>query len=339
MMDVTTRIPAFYFPTNVMLLDDDQALLNSMRGVIDKSFPYVLQDNPIQAIEYLRQHTFTTGELANQLGVRHDLADSDDFREESPVTIYTADLLKNLANANRFSRILCIVIDKVMGKVDGVQLCHRMRQDGLMVKRILLTGQAGLEKAIDAFNSREINAYIPKLAPGNNVTDLINNQIRELVWMQFLELGDSLFGGLASKISLLSDEKFITVFDQVRKELQAVEFYLYDEVGSFVFCNADGVARLLLVKQEDDFESMIDVMSDNGAPESVVESVKSYKYYPYSTTKSDILLADGVRWADLLVPMQQVSGKNVFYSIVELPKLEIFSFNEYMGKIWKPVEL
>lgn len=331
-MDTFNRIPAFYFPTNVMIIDDDKALLNSLSLNIDKSFPYILQDDPAKGLKYLESHTFKIRELAEQLSVRHEDTHSDDFGE-NPVKIYSADLLKKLASPERFDYILCAVIDKVMNNTDGIEVCRRIKDNGLILKRILLTGNAGTEEAVKAFNSREIDAYVPKIAKDED-TRLVNEHLRNLVWTQFLEIGDSLLGSLSSKTSLLANDSFVKIFHETRKAHQIVEFYLYDSAGSFIMYDADGKAKLMLVKHDDDFDMMADIMEDTQAPETVIKSVSDRKAYPYSRKKSDLLHAEKEGWAKFMIPVSNIPGTRTFYAIVEPPNIDFFSFNQYMESVW-----
>lgn len=68
--------------------------------------------------------------------------------------------LKFFARPDRFELPLVLVTDFRMPGDDGVAVCSRYHQEGL--ERVLLTGVADKEIAVEAFNAGVIDQYVPK---------------------------------------------------------------------------------------------------------------------------------------------------------------------------------
>ena len=69
-------------------------------------------------------------------------------------------ILRYFASGTRFEVIAVVVADHNMPGETGIELFSRITRPGL--RRILLTGKADQQTAVDAFNSGSIDVYVPK---------------------------------------------------------------------------------------------------------------------------------------------------------------------------------
>lgn len=144
-------------PGTILLLDDDAAFLEMMAVVLPTRWPVRLMLRPAQCIAHLqRQGT---------------LRDVDHWRQQEmvdrwrkirmPLLPQILDYWSN--NNNRFSLVKVVVIDYSMPAMNGLRVLQAL--DDWPGLRVLLTGRADDQLAIDAFNQGLINQFIPKQAP------------------------------------------------------------------------------------------------------------------------------------------------------------------------------
>src|SRR3989344_4516454 len=207
-MTSTRNLPLFYHPTNVMAIDDDRSLLNALSAGINQMFPYVLKNSPIKALDYLQTHVYDLRSLSESISESYETLAGSETVET--IGIHFSTLRERLDNPDRYKKIVVIITDQMMPEMKGLEFCKKMREMNYPVKLILLTGAAGTEEAVNAFNSGLIDAYISKGEP--DLMDTINRKIESLAWDQFREFGSRLLGLLPYQSSILEDENFQTVF-------------------------------------------------------------------------------------------------------------------------------
>ena len=149
---------------------------------------------------------------------------------------------EKLNTPDRFNKIAVVFVDKQMPKMDGLDFCRKVREQNLQVKLVLLTGNAGIDDAINAFNEGVIDAYISKGQTDHAKS--INFHLVRQTWQQFVDLGAHVSGLISHTLLPLSDEKFIEFFHGIWKQHQESEFYLMDSSCSFLFFNESGAASL-----------------------------------------------------------------------------------------------
>ena len=336
-MAIYKNLPVFYRPTNVLLLDDDRKLLNSLSDLIDPVFPYILRENPAKALHYLQTHTYNTHSLSKKLFHRdYDTMSESDIDEK--IGFHLKTLSADLHSPEPYKRAVVALVDHMMEGMTGLKFCHHVRELGLPIQLVLLTGVATPQEAIDALNHGIIDAYISKeeLKKGDQkINQTINNIIKMLAWKQFQHMSQALLGSVLSQSSVLDDEHFQEIFKKILEQQDICEFYMTDMSCSYLLIHPSGKVKFLMVRSLSDFDTLYDVAKDSHAPHHVLQFIRDKQRYPFRRIDELLPMLEGDDWEDVMKQVDKVPGRDIFYAVLDCPHPpEIFSFNRYVNEVW-----
>lgn len=331
---MSNHIPLFYHPTSTLFLDDDRSIISSLSGNIDKHFPFILEENPQKALEYLKSHYFDTKPFSSGIiEENHDV----NIKAESNVETFDIDFAKlhgDLSSPDRFGKMQVIVIDRHIPAFDGLEFCRIVKEKfQLPIKIILLTGATTLNEAVQAFNEGKIDGFIEKTTI-HVMVEKVNDLIQKLSWKQFCETSKNLAGLLISKMEHIRTPAFIEAFQKARESNNIVEFYLFDSAGSFLMFDQAGNGKLFLVRSGGDFDMMLALAQDSDASDSVINDLKQRKQFPFTESRKSNLTLSDERWDSVMIPMQRLSSSDVFYAVVPFSGYKIASFDHYVNEVW-----
>lgn len=266
------KLPCFYHPATVTLIDDDQIFLENLVGNLSDRNLYHLFDNAREALNFLQIKQKHAPNPQDYLKRSKDLSDNDNFLEKSIVNVNASDIHQIVYNKNRFQTNSVIVVDHDMPDVDGITFCKQFTDSS--IKRIMLTGVADHKVAIKAFNEGIIHKFIMKDDP--NVFDVLDNAIRESQNEYFSHLSELVIKNITSStFSYLENPKFINFFSEIVYKYAIVEFYLIDPVGSFILLNENGEIIWLILKSSADFTNDYQIAVDQEAQTGILDMLKN----------------------------------------------------------------
>ena len=329
-MATYSRIPLMYHPTNVVLLDDDPKILNDISLIIANDIPYVVDDDPQQIMEYLKTHTYHRDALSALI-----TKEASETRPGAEAFIVDfSQLLAMLVSPERFKKCVYAMIDRAMKRIDGLDFCRKVRSAKFLVKLLLFTAQTTSEDAVEAFNQKIIDGFLVKEGDPDKIAQKINDYIREYTWLQFVDLGEALTGLLSHVLKPLSDEQFINIFETIYRRYKIVEFYLLDSSCSFLIIDALGKAKQLFVRNDADFKECYEVAKDNKAPYEVLQALRGRQMFPYTEDDMGYAEYQSDAWDNIMVAMDKVPGRELYYAVVDRPNVKVFSFHKYQQEIW-----
>ena len=327
--------PLWYHPTNVMLIDDDVNLLESLVMKVNSNFPAVTFANPNHALEFLKKNTLSMEALSQQILSDIDPAEPKHLSTEN-VAIDFAPLHANLDKPDRFKKVVVAVVDRAMKEMDGLDFCRTVRQLGLPVKLILLTGHTGAREAVSAFNDHIIDAFVEKSADVAEMMNQVNPYIKKLGFQAFCDSSAQLLGLIANRLPLLTHNALADFLKKISQEYGIVEYYMIDASGSCLLITEKGAVKVLLVKSSSDFTNAYDIVDHkNSANTKVIEALKHRTAFPFTGIEENYFSFDSDQWKDTMVPMKKATDLDLYYSVVDVPK-EVISFDHYVNKIWQP---
>jgi CheY-like chemotaxis protein len=325
-------IPCFYFPTTVVFVDDNRSFLENLPLNLDPALLYKLHRYPEAALADLQ---FQSPQLTMNIEFTQRLQASGEEEEGVCIEI-NFNSIRNLAlDAQRFSYYTVLVIDYAMPTLTGFEFCKRVQS--LPVKKILLTGEAGPDLAVTAFNEGIIDQFIVKAAP--DMQTHLENCIRSAQWDFFLQQSENV-------ISILSKHHECALFEPkyqafIRNYFIShfpCEFYLLDSTGSFLFISAEGETTLIIIKSERELQNYYAIASDYSRayplPDQVLDDLKQYRRMPFLFSEYQHTLAVSA-WKNYLHPTQMLSGvSRYFYAVIPGSKdyfhtINLHSFSKY----------
>lgn len=281
------NIPCFYFPSTVMLIDDNKTLLENLSLNFDQYLRYKLYDNPMQALDAINDQLSHSS--LNDNFLMHNKVESDDCDISVQVNF---DAIRSLLRvSNRSSYITAIVIDHCMPEMTGVEFCQHLR--GIPMKKIMLTGAATPALAVDAFNAGIIDQFIAKSS--DDMIVQLKESIVSAQWNYFLQQSKDLMTVLKGYSECALHEP---IYQVLIKEFftrnYPCEFYLLDQTGSFLFINSHGAITWMVIKSHKELNSYYDVANDYAKAHMVSDNLlydlKHHIKIPFLLTKHQQML-------------------------------------------------
>lgn len=321
-----------FFPTQVLFLDDNVNHLNSVASEINeyKVIPKLF-NNSIMALNYLTQ------EYKAHLNKEYFLVRLEDQEyAHGLIDIDIRSIHKIILNPQRFQDISVLVSDYSMPDMHGMDFLNNIKS--LKIKKIMLTGEAEATLAVKAFNNNLIQRFIRKDA--ENFSNEFNSALDELQEEYFNNLTglviESIIADPNNAHSCLSHPIYSSLFNTVCQELEAVEYYLLDEQGSFLFADIDGNLTILAVKSQECMQEYYTFAKEAEVDNAIIEALEKRVKLPFFYSEQD-LQTPPEQWGDYLYSAKKVEhSKPFYYALIKdvkkhIPELtKITSFKDYL---------
>ena len=293
------KIPCIYFPTSVIMIDDNMSFLENIRMTINDYSTVSLFSDPEKAFYSLNLNSAL--ENINVLGK----IDEDEIDIDNAFSIdYTK--LSSYFNVNNDTSV--VVIDYSMPEMNGVDFCKKIKS--MKAKKIMLTGEADTEVAVDAFNRGLISKFIIKNS--SNIQEILNQSINELKIQYFL---DSRINELVSSFAKIKENEFyIKLASAWIKLNNIVRYYQTDNFGSLAGLDEKNQTSYLHILSEEKFQEYQEIAKQQGGADNLISQLLGRKKIPvFLSPKSKEL--DINQWDLILHKIQGFfqSDKQTYY--------------------------
>ena len=312
----------FYFPTTVLFVDDDPVFLANIGFEIDDKTPLMSCDKSRHVTDLLSQRSsFHT--LVKKMVSHVDFEDVDaPFGRAVRANI---DCLYNeVFNPNRFEYISTLVVDYSMPGLNGAELCGLLKDNP--VKKIMLTGAADYNIAVDLFNSGLIDSFIIKDSP--LMTDQLNLSIHTAQRSYFKEAALPLIHAIPNEGSPLRISVFWEFINNYIAQNSFSEYYLIDGSGSFLFIDFFGNPVWMIVKSDREINGYFNIAVDSEASDDLVYSLDKRLKLPFFLTENDQKIPVS-KWADYFHAAKNFPGLDGYYFAI----LENYSHASFDGSV------
>lgn len=326
------NIPSFFFPTTVLMIDDNIEFLKSVAiGLSSNNTAYNFYSDPLKALQFLNEK-HNSKDLSHGL---FSLLDEEEF-EHRTIDINVRDIYRIMYNKMRFQEISTVVVDFHMPGLDGIEFCRSIKNPH--IQKILLTSIVDEQKAIEVLNEGLINTFIRKQAP--NVMQQLNQALMQSQLRYFANLSKMVqeILSFSPKDSALFDPAFIALFNRIYKEFNVVEHYLTEFLGSFIFLDADGRHYGLFTRVKEQLDFYCESKEAEEAPEKAIAALKSGQQILcyYSDTKHH--LPSGKVWEQYLFDAHKIAGGNEYFcayapAMYDINLPSILPFNQYTSPL------
>lgn len=328
-------IPVCFFPSTVLFLDDSRDFLLNFVLQLDENLAYSIFDSPYEAIKLIQAKQCELEQLSKRCLTEYIDAENCPMTNNT-VNVNLAAIHAEVYNAQRFAEISVVVVDYDMPGMNGLEFCERMEDSA--TKKILLTGQADEEIAIQAFNDGLIDRYIKKSAP--DVADRITKSINQLQKDYFSDMSALITPMLSvSSPSCLKDRRFKAFFNELIKKNNIIEFYLMDNSGSFLLLDQDASISCLVMKNETDLRLHYDLAKDNGVSEEMLADLEAGYKIPVFNLVNDAL-PKWNDWAACLLPANKLICDEVYYytyikdpTLFDIRQEKIRTYDSYLNEL------
>jgi CheY-like chemotaxis protein len=323
-------IPLCYFPTMVLLVDDNQSFLEGISYVLDEKIAFQSYDKPYQALEFLKE-THQPRFINNDWLLKIEQGQTIDIAGKLNGGI--PDISRELYKNNRFNEVSVVLVDYAMPSINGLDFCKNIKD--LPIKKILITGEADDNVAIDAFNQGIIGQFIRKNTP--DFSQKINIIIFNFQENYFRDISKSFAQWLKSEEECpLYDPAFVKLFKDICNKLKIIEFYLLEKTGSFLLLDIDAKPTWFIVKTEEYLDRLQKDLISDEKYSFVVNKFGSNALIPFFGMSDNSAMP--LNWQDYLYPSQRLKGKQVYYyaliddvKVNALDSDKIISYRNYLG--------
>ncbi|MEE4359979.1 MAG: response regulator [Pseudomonadales bacterium] len=314
------RLFPYYFPTTVIVVDDNPRFLESLalelpEQLASRSFQAadraLVTVNATPRTPPLYQRCFSHYREAN--------------REPTGTQLIHLDLSlieREISNPDRFRAVSVVVVDYDMPGMNGVEFCRRIEDPH--VRKILFTGVADEKVAVEAFNDGLIDRFIIKSAP--DALPRLREAISALQERYFAAISETLRSTLMLNApAFLTDPAFEDFFLRLCETRGFVEYYLVAEPDGFLLLDDLGVLYRLVVIDDAGADAQLAFARAQGAPAEVLADLQARSRigYFYQSVDEFFDSAD-YDWDEFLRPASTLVGARPWYwALVDAPPVDI----------------
>lgn len=321
-------IASFSFPTTVLMIDDNIEFLKSVAiGLPAHAATYNFYSDPRTALELINGR-YQSSQVAHGLV---NLLDEEEF-EHRTLDINVRDIYRIMYNRARFQQISTVVVDYHMPGMDGIEFCRSIKNPN--IQKILLTSIVDESKAIECLNDGLINTFIRKQSP--NIMQQLSQSLAQAQNRFFINLSQIVQQviSFSPEESALSDPAFVELFHRLVRQFNAVEYYLTEFLGSYVFLDTEGNHYGLFTRIKDQLEFYCESKEAEDAPKEVIDVLRSGRQILCYHNESSISLPDGRVWEQYLFDATKIKGLNDYLcafgsGMFDIRAKDLLSFNDY----------
>lgn len=273
----------FYFPTQVILLDDDPDFLEGVSLMLNKSLSFKLFQSAHEALDYVNKaHKHVQIQERCYSNYKTGPLESDSLTH-----IDIDKLHLEVLNGSRFQTASTVIVDYSMPEMNGLEFLLKLKNP--FIKKVLLTGQADMELAIKAFNKQLIDQFIDKHDPKlrlklNSIIDSFQDQYFK---NSYKLISDPIIAN--NRDAFLVDSNFQNFFYDFRQKYNYVEYYMIDSpTPGFLVIDDKGNKNSLFIFTDESLSSHISMLNKLHAPEALIQKVSSKELLPsFSFNEND----------------------------------------------------
>ncbi|MEQ8859584.1 MAG: response regulator [Pseudomonadales bacterium] len=291
----------YFHPTSVVLVDDNEAFLQSLTLEMPTNIAFHGFTSPEAALDFLNEPI--------ALEPLVDRCFSIDRRDgEAFIHLDFGVIEREINHLERFRRVSVVLVDYAMPSVDGLQFCERLRDP--YARRAMLTGVADEKLAVEAFNAGLIHRFIPK-QKASSVEALIAF-VAELERDYFQQYVARLRTTLSmDPPGFLVDPVIAVQVHRLMQEERVAEYYLVTDPPGFLMLRADGTVLRLLLLDPDAHARQIDFVRRFDAPTDLRQGIERGELAGMFSDDSpaDYFGDESYPWHECVVPAQRIEGQ------------------------------
>lgn len=329
-----------YYPTRVLLLDDNKVFLDSLALGLSNHQQTVQFVKPTEAAAFLKEQEAKQLKADKWFSHFHDFEiQSRDMVAHTATDVETFSIHKEIYNPHRFDEVSVMVVDYAMPKQNGIEFCRQFKDSP--VKKILITGNATLETAIEAFNEGVIDKFLVK-AQGEGFFETLKEEIILLQNAYFNDFSAAVMNQfLAIENSPFKDEKFCAQYKELLQGVKSKEYYMIDHNGSLLVLDEKAQPSWLFIKTEEELTNDLDAAKyAEGSSKDIIKKLQQRSHMVYLFTQKDYETSprDWDKYLHLAQILHGSKGK-YYYVHIDQPSAydksldKVVSFNDYVKQL------
>lgn len=301
--------PLYYYPTTVLLIDDNKEFSNSIVDVF-KTQPYFYLEAPDCAAD--AKVLIDNPKTGATDGLPESVQESAEY-QHIMIDISIRDI-QNLYYKNKKKKtISSVIVDYQMPEIDGLSFLKSIENKN--ITKILLTGVANQDQAIDAFNNKIIDFFIPKST--SDLISKLNYYILESQKRHFIENTRFAANGInlnSPDLTAVGEENFILLVQELCYNNKIVEYYLIEDTGSFVMFDSNKKKYTLFITTLGHLNSICDLIDDSTyESHQMIKDMRSGASILCYYNDQNIEIPSVRSWHKYIRPAKQLKGNKANY--------------------------
>ncbi len=302
------HLPAYYHRTTLLTLDDDALFSSTIAALLAQDFQVKTFQSPEQLLQYVA--TYQAPQANKQLIRDCSEHDQYDTAQHALVDIDITALHAHTKHPNKVDEISIIISDYDMPGMCGVDVFKQLTH--LPAKKILLTGAADQQIAIDAFNANVIDRYIRK--DSITIAQDIRKHVQMLSSAYFMEQSKPLLNHLeAHRPSPLTDHLFADFFRQWCQEHRINQYSLIDKNGSFCVVDHQQKQHYFVLHTDASLDAFIELNDEEANIEQYLEQITRRDAIPFFGIGVDSWDIEPDSWGKYFHTAQTLQGREKYY--------------------------
>lgn len=304
------KLTLWNLPNKIVLVDDEPSFLNSLNTDLAAQMLTKIFYNPMKALDYI---------LSESSQNNFDSDYIDDETELVDVHLDLRQVYKKIYDPNRFSEIATVVLDFSMPGLDGFELAKKIIDHNYRI--ILLTGEAGIDKAIEAFNENIIHNYIPKYT--EDLSDVLKSRITQQQNLYFHTKTKFYLQNMDQEnfrdiFNILQDPAWIENFNNICKQNNIIEYYLLSPEGDYLLADAKGNLKILILKTQATLDGYVQTAAAAPDARKITEQLAAANQIPFFFSDADFQ-TEPKDWQSYLHPAKKLTGDldTYYYALIE----------------------
>ncbi len=302
----------FFYPTTTMIIDDEPILLESLNSSLSENFLCKCFNNTQAALDYANALNNNTLNIENFFSPPTDkLEISSHIQGDIFIKLKAAYWFHIMHKNIRFQELSIAVVDYRMPFMNGIELCRKLK--GLPMKKIMLTGLASKELAVEAFNEKIIDSFI--LKQEHDLINRLTKDIEDLKHQYFIDKTKTVkFAFSQSDTQFINDTVFEKTFEQILQDHKIIEYYLNASPPSVLVIPANGTPSIMLVYNSECMRANYEIAQEYGAPQELLEVLSQLKHITFFPTASGYYHKKFANdWKKYLYNVKPIQGKQTWY--------------------------
>lgn len=270
------QVYSCYFPTRTLFVDDSSEFLEGLSlnfSSENRSYKYMKSaKSALDLLNQANQEFFWYKRYLRNL--------EEEELEKKLVEFNISDFYRQMFNKSRFKIITTVVVDYDMPEMDGLTFCEKITNPNIF--KIMLTGAADKNVALEAYDRGLIQAFIPKQE--EQVYTLLAERIKKGTDNYFANLSNVIFMGLEREKhnAFMKDNNFADFFKKLLQENDISEFYLAEGTGSYVLLNRNGEIDIFNLMPEEDVNQLYEEAQEHKVSKKELELLKNREKVVYT---------------------------------------------------------
>jgi CheY-like chemotaxis protein len=290
----------FYFKSKIILIDDNDSFLDNLSYKLSDHYLVDTYNDPNKALADILSN-YNDNIISSTPNLLIEIENEEDE------LYYSVDFprIKNLADApDKNETVSVVIVDYSMPSMNGIEFCKKIAH--LPILKIMLTGHADFRIAVDAFNNGIIDRFLVK--DTQFMLDEITNGINIMQKLFFEKLSYPLLNCFSSqKETLITSKEYTDHFQRIINELNAVEYYLLNALGSYQLIKEDQTKYYFIVMLDHQIDEYIEIAKSLNGDATIINKMTDRTHAPIFIDDLDYKLPVS-DWDSLLQPIEQVNG-------------------------------